>query len=97
MKHGYDLAIMIDVFEHFTLSDGTHLLTLLKTRAQSVLVSVPVWHPVQEAIHGNTLQEHCAQYDAKMLRRLGFNQILRVSGNYIALKVIERSVCTAMR
>ncbi len=85
MRHGYNLSIMIDVFEHLDPTDGERLLGLLRTRSNSVLISVPVCHPRQEAIHGNVLQEHRAQYNAAMLRRLGFGQILRVSGNYIAL------------
>ena len=37
-------------------------------------------------MHGNVLQEHHAQYDVPKLRELGFSQIWRVSGNYIALR-----------
>ena len=85
MMHEYDLTIMIDVFEHLAPDHGGLLLTLLKARSKGVLISVPVWHPHQEAIHGNPFQEHRAQYDVAILRRLGFKQILRISGNYIAL------------
>ncbi|HXI84150.1 MAG TPA: methyltransferase domain-containing protein [Verrucomicrobiae bacterium] len=85
MTRGYNLAIMIDMFEHLTPADGERLLTLLRTRTGSILISVPVCHPTQEAIHGNALQEHRAQYDAAILRRLGFGQIFRISGSYIAL------------
>ena len=65
--------------------DGAKLLNELSTRSQHILVSVPVWHPEQDAMHGNVLQEHHAQYDVPKLRELGFRQIWRVSGNYIAL------------
>ena len=81
----YDLVMMIDMFEHLTFEDGAKLLNELSTRSQHILVSVPVWHPEQDAMHGNVLQEHHAQYDVPKLRELGFRQIWRVSGNYIAL------------
>ncbi len=87
----YDLVIMIDVFEHLMPADGSALLSALKKISTSVLISVPVWHPIQEAIHGNTLQEHRAQYDAGSLRKLGFRQIVRISGNYIAVSS-ERTI-----
>jgi trans-aconitate methyltransferase len=86
----YDLAIMIDMFEHLAPIDGMNLLAALKKISASILISVPVWHPVQEAIHGNTLQEHRAQYDAAALRNLGFTQIVRLSGNYVALHSAKR-------
>ena len=82
----YDLVMMIDMFEHLTPADGERLLSELSKRARHILVSVPVWHPEQDAMHGNVLQEHHAQYDVPSLRRLGFDQIWRISGNFIALR-----------
>ncbi len=82
----YDLAMMIDMFEHLSFAEGRRLLDELSNRAKHILVSVPVWHPEQDAMHGNVLQEHRAQYDVLKLRALGFRQIWRVSGNYIALR-----------
>src|SRR5204862_216054 len=82
----YALVMMIDMFEHLTVEDGAKLLNELSTRSRHILVSVPVWHPEQDAMHGNVLQEHHAQYDVPKLRELGFRQIWRVSGNYIALR-----------
>jgi len=81
----YNLAIMIDMFEHLTPEDGRALLDELKKHATHVLISVPTWHPEQDAYGGNVLQEHHAQYSVASLRRLGFHQIWRISGNYIAL------------
>ena len=86
----YDLTMMIDMFEHLTFEDGAKLLDNLSKRSRHILVSVPVWHPEQDAMHGNVLQEHHAQYDVPKLRELGFSQIWRVSGNYIALRSATR-------
>ena len=90
LDHGYDLAMMIDMFEHLTPDDGARILQELAKRTKHILVSVPVWHPEQDAMHGNVLQEHHAQYDVPKLRRLGFRQIWRVGGNYIALRSATR-------
>ena len=85
LDQSYDLAMMIDMFEHLTPEDGRTLLMQLQKRARHLLVSVPTWHPEQDAYDGNVLQEHHAQYDVSKLRALGFRQIWRLSGNYIAL------------
>jgi SAM-dependent methyltransferase len=82
----YDVAMMIDMFEHLTPEQGRSILRDLETRAKNVLVSVPVHHPEQDAMDGNVLQQHHAQYDVRSLRQLGFTRIWRISGNYIALK-----------
>lgn len=81
----YDLALMIDMFEHLSPDDGRRLLQELKPHARHILVSVPVEHAVQEPYDGNELQRHRAQYDVATLRQLGFTQIWRISGNLIAL------------
>jgi SAM-dependent methyltransferase len=82
----YDLAMMIDMFEHLTPEQGRAMLRELEKRATNVLVSVPVHHPEQDAMDGNVLQMHRAQYDVRSLRALGFTRIWRIAGNYIALK-----------
>ena len=86
LDRGYDLAMMIDMFEHLTFDEGACLLQELSKRTKHILVSVPVLHPQQDAMHGNALQEHHAQYDVPKLRHLGFRQIWRIGGNYIALR-----------
>jgi trans-aconitate methyltransferase len=86
LDHGYDLAMMIDMFEHLTPDQGAQILQDLSKHTEHILISVPVWHPEQDAMHGNVLQEHHAQYDVPKLRHLGFRQIWRVGGNYIALR-----------
>jgi predicted TPR repeat methyltransferase len=86
LNRRYDLAMMIDMFEHLTLDEGAQILQELSKHTQHILISVPVWHPEQDAMHGNVLQEHHAQYDVPKLRHLGFRQIWRVGGNYIALR-----------
>ncbi|NQU11020.1 hypothetical protein HQ590_09535 [bacterium] len=82
----YDLAIMIDMFEHLTLADGRRLLQALALRATNILVSVPADHPQHHAIDGNELQRHEAQYDVGSLRALGFRRVWRISGNWIAFQ-----------
>ncbi|MGD1018508.1 MAG: class I SAM-dependent methyltransferase [Verrucomicrobiia bacterium] len=86
LEQVYDVAMMIDMFEHLTLEDGRTLLHELEKHSRHILISVPTWHPEQDAYDGNVLQEHHAQYDVTKLRALGFRQIWRVSGSYIALR-----------
>lgn len=82
----YDLVVMIDMLEHLIPEEGARLLNDLSKCSRSILISVPVWHPEQGALDGNVLQEHHAQYNVASLRQLGFHQIWRIGGSYIALR-----------
>ena len=82
----YDLAVIIDMFEHLTPEEGVYLLNDLSKCSRSILISVPVWQPDQSPLDGNVLQVHQAQYDVRSLRKIGFHQIWRISGSYIALR-----------
>ncbi len=83
----YDLVLMIDVFEHLSKAEGKTLMNELAGKARSVLISVPAQEHYQTEIAGNAYQTHHAQYTSwRELRTLGFQQIWRSGGNWIALK-----------
>jgi hypothetical protein len=82
----YDLVMMIDMFEHIPKADGVKLMQSLRSRAKHILVSVPAREHYQAAFDGNEYEVHHAQYtNWRELRDLGFNQIWRIGGNWIAL------------
>lgn len=90
LNRNYDLALLIDVFEHLTPADGRTLLDALRPKAQSILVSVPVSYWAQGAEHGNEFERHLAHYDPAGLRALGLGQVWRVYGSWIALSSPRR-------
>lgn len=84
----YDLALLIDVFEHLEPARGRRLLADLAPNAASVLVSVPVSFWPQGADFGNEFERHRAHYSPRLLRELGFRQVWRVHGSYLALRSV---------
>lgn len=81
----YDVALLIDVFEHIERAAGARLLDAVRRVSSSVLVSVPVHYWPQGADFGNELERHRAHYTPRDLRGLGFRQVWRVYGSYLAL------------
>jgi len=58
LSEHYDLILMIDVLEHFTLEEGMKVLELCRKKSRNVLVSVPRVMSVQEEIYGNVFETH---------------------------------------
>jgi SAM-dependent methyltransferase len=54
----YDLALLIDVIEHFEMEDGVRLLNELSRHASNILISTPRRFSAQEAVYGNQLEIH---------------------------------------
>ena len=54
----YDLALCIDVIEHFDSEDGCRVLAELQRRASNVLISTPKTFFPQQAEFGNDLEAH---------------------------------------
>jgi hypothetical protein len=61
----YDLILLIDVIEHFSLADGLKLLRELKRIGRNVLVSTPKHAGRQEALYGNDYEQHISQWQKK--------------------------------
>jgi hypothetical protein len=54
----YDLALLIDVIEHFEMDDGVRVLNELSRHATNILVSTPWRFSPQHAVNGNELEIH---------------------------------------
>jgi hypothetical protein len=66
-KH-YDLALFIDVIEHFEMAEGMRLLGELTRRATNVLVSTPRAFHTQQAVHGNEMEIHRSHWRPEHFR-----------------------------
>jgi hypothetical protein len=64
----YDVALLIDVLEHFTQADGTRLVTQLLQRASGLVISCPKDNGTQGAAFGNTFETHRHEWHADELR-----------------------------
>lgn len=76
LKERYDLALFIDVLEHFTLREGEDFLRMLLTKVDGVLVSTPKYPGDQHATFGNQHETHRSRWTAEMLRRFGATLVL---------------------
>ncbi len=54
----YDLALLIDVIEHFEMDDGLRVLRELSPHATNILISTPRHFSAQQAVNGNELEIH---------------------------------------
>jgi hypothetical protein len=80
----YDLILMIDVFEHFSLSDGLKLLEECRKHGRNILISVPIDMSAQEAVFDNPYETHKYPWKPK-----DFNFI----GDKFFLKNIKSTIC----
>lgn len=71
LDYHYDLAILIDVLEHFERSEGTVLLHELAAKANNVLISTPKHPAHQEAAFGNPFERHVSQWSPADFVTLG--------------------------
>lgn len=64
----YDLALMIDVLEHFVVDEGYYALDKALTMAQHVLISTPLGYP-QGPVYGNEYETHRSEWPSDKLLR----------------------------
>jgi hypothetical protein len=64
----YDLALLIDVIEHFEMADGMRVLRELSRHATNVLVSTPRLFHAQHAVHGNEMEIHRSHWRPEHFR-----------------------------
>ncbi|MBI5467379.1 MAG: hypothetical protein HY975_04180, partial [Candidatus Kerfeldbacteria bacterium] len=62
LTHYYDLILMIDVIEHFTLADGHRLLHNSAKHSRGLLISTPLTVSAQEDSFGNPFEIHKSQW-----------------------------------
>jgi hypothetical protein len=58
LQDKYDLILMIDVFEHFTVEEGRRVLGECRKKGKNILISVPLAMSAQEAVYGNPFETH---------------------------------------
>ncbi|HUV30202.1 MAG TPA: class I SAM-dependent methyltransferase [Acidobacteriota bacterium] len=61
----YDLILLIDVIEHFTLDDGRALLAECARKANACLVSTPLAASAQAEAFGNQYEVHRSQWTGR--------------------------------
>lgn len=74
----FDLIIMTDVLEHFTVEDGILVIAKLKAllnRNGALLISTPGVWIVQGAAHGNIHETHLSLWDEAMMMEVGLTVI----------------------
>ncbi len=62
LESHYDLILLIDVIEHFSLTDGQELLTECSHRSKACLISTPTIASPQESAFGNPFETHRSQW-----------------------------------
>jgi SAM-dependent methyltransferase len=62
LTHYYDLILMIDVIEHFTLEEGHRLLHHCAKHSRGLLISTPLAVSAQEDSFGNPFEIHKSQW-----------------------------------
>ena len=60
----YDLALMIDILEHFEKEEGRALLSEILRKCRKLLIAVPAI-PCQQKYLDNTLEEHKSVWDVQ--------------------------------
>ena len=67
----YDLALLIDVLEHFDYDNGVKLLKLVLEKSRNVIISTPIDIGHQGTVFGNELETHRFQWRPKHLTQFG--------------------------
>ena len=62
LDYMYDLVLVIDVIEHFSLEDGQKLLQQCSRIGRGCLISTPVDASPQEDAFGNSFERHLSQW-----------------------------------
>lgn len=71
LDHHYDLALLIDVLEHFDYEDGRRLLSECRRRARNLLVSTPKRVGAQREAFGNPYETHRFEWQRRHLTSFG--------------------------
>lgn len=82
----YDLILLIDVLEHFSISDGKFILEECRRVGDFTLVSTPIEMENQGVAYGNEYERHLSCWDKGELTREGATIVFNSSDqNWIAL------------
>jgi hypothetical protein len=80
----YDLVLMIDVLEHFSVADARAVLRDIKRIGSHILAVVPIGEREQASSYGNQYERHRMGPTRRLLRDLGFSGVQRRNGSYFA-------------
>ena len=67
-KGSYDIALVLDVLEHFSAEEGAEFMALALEVARLAIVSVPRTEMPQEAAFGNDYERHRSYWPPRRLR-----------------------------
>ena len=71
LKKQYDLAILADVIEHVSLSDGRKLLSDILAVADNIIITTPKNAKAQGALYDNEHERHVSQWSEKDFQDFG--------------------------
>lgn len=80
----YDLVIIIDVIEHFTLEEGKKLLKECQRISSTVIVSTPSQFWPQGESWGNSYEKHLCLWTRSLLKQAGAVSVTK-NENWIAV------------
>ena len=81
----YDLALAIDILEHFEEPDGRRFIAELVRVARAVIIATPRDMAVQGAVHGNEWETHRAEWSKAMLLETGARLVVRTAESWIGV------------
>lgn len=67
----YDMILLIDVIEHFSIDDGRELLRACADHGKACLISTPLEASAQGAAFGNIYETHRSQWSKRHFSDLG--------------------------
>jgi ubiquinone/menaquinone biosynthesis C-methylase UbiE len=85
-ENSYDLILLIDVLEHFSIEEGEIIVAECKRVAKTTLISTPIEMEQQGAAFGNRFETHLSNWTNQMLKQSGAKFVLNSSDqNWVAL------------
>jgi hypothetical protein len=76
IQERYDLILLVDIIEHFSLEDGLRLIKFTRKCGRNVLISTPKLMATQSDVFGNPYETHRSQWKKSDFR--GFENIFFV-------------------
>jgi 2-polyprenyl-3-methyl-5-hydroxy-6-metoxy-1,4-benzoquinol methylase len=71
LQEHYDLILMVDVFEHFSLEEGNRLMKSCMEKADHVMVATPKSVNMQEDVFGNAFETHRQEWKRRNFKPFG--------------------------
>ena len=81
----YDLALAIDVLEHFALEDGARFLTECVRIARNAIIVTPKSEYVQGPVHGNVWETHRSVWSPGSLTAAGARCVVDAGESWLAI------------